>query len=331
MNAAEIAEFLADNSFNKMMHKDIKMIVRGDKGLRIQLKNIHHKLRADGTCWNRRDMTKASTLEHIQSMANAIMNNVELPQMFVQPRTGGGVQLVDGYCRNESYKIADAGGQGELWVDIRPFKGSELDALVFINGSQENEKLTDVERFELWSDIREGMRAEGLKGTLAEVAERIGVTRQRVDQVLKLGELDAEGLELVKTGQVSSAVAVAAIREHKGDGATEVLKEAVKNADGKKATTKTVAAPSVAPSLLLDMYAILAPLRSNLTKDEAYDIENYLKGEKGKPRQSDFVKVPLEEWARLTALLAEGDRQLKEKAEKAKSKNEAQKQNELTA
>lgn len=328
MNAAEIAEYLADNSYNKMMHKDIKMIVRGDKGLRIQLKNVHHKLRADGSCWNRRDMTKPSTLAHIQSMASAIMNDVELPQMFVQPRPGGGVQLVDGYCRTESYKIADASGTGELWVDIRPFKGSELDALVFINGSQENEKLTDVERFELWNDIREGMRAEGLKGTLAEVAERIGVTRQRVDQVLKLGELDAEGLEMVKSGAVSSSLAVALVREDK-ETATDALKAAVKTADGKKATVKAVAAPSVAPSLLLDMYAILAPLRSNLTKDEAYDIENYLKGEKSKPRQSDFVKVPLEEWARLTALLAEGDRQLKEKAEKAKSKKEASAQAEL--
>jgi hypothetical protein len=328
MDEHEIAAFLADNSFNKMMHKDVKMIVRGDKGLRVQLKNIHHKLRADGTCWNRRDMSKPSTVEHIQSMANAIMNGVELPQIWVQPRPGGGVQLIDGYCRTAAYWIADASGIGELWVDIRPFKGSELDALVFINGSQENEKLNDAERFELWNDIREGMRAEGLKGTLAEVAERIGVTRQRVDQVLKLGELDAEGMELVKTGQVSSSVAVAAIRDNK-ETATEVIKAAVKTADGKKATTKSVAAPTVAPSLLQDMYAILEPLRSGLTKDEAYDIENYLKGEKSKPRHSDYVQVPLEEWARLTALLAEGDRQLKEKAQKAKAKKEAAAQAEL--
>lgn len=328
MDATEIAEYLADNSFNKMMHKDIKMIVRGDKGLRIQLKDIYPKMRANGTCWNRRDMTKPSTLAHIQSIAAAIMNNVELPQLWVQPRPGGGVQLVDGYCRTEGYKIADASGLGELWVDIRPFKGSELDALVFINGSQENEKLTDVERFELWGDIREGMRAEGLKGTLAEVAERIGVTRQRVDQVLKLGELDAEGLELVKTGQVSSALAVSLVREDKAT-ATAAMQDAVKAADGKKATVKAIAPPSVAPSLLLDMYAILAPLRSNLSKDEAYDIENYLKGEKGKPRNSDFVKVPLEEWARLTALLAEGDRQLQERASKAKAKKEAEAQTEI--
>lgn len=328
MTPEEIADYLADNSFNKMMHKDIKMIVRGDKGLRIQLKDIYPKLRADGSCWNRRDMTKPSTLEHIQSMASAIMNGVELPQIWVQPRPGGGVQLVDGYCRTASYGIADAGGVGEYWVDIRPFKGSELDALVFINGSQENEKLNDVERFELWSDIRDQMRAEGLKGTLAEVAERIGVTRQRVDQVLKLGELDSEGLELVKTGQVSSSLAVALVREDKAT-ATESLKAAVKQADGKRATAKAVAPPSVSPALLQDMYAILAPLRSALTPDEAYDIESYLKGEKSKPRSSDFVKVPLEEWARLTALMAEGDRQLADKASKAQAKKEAAAQTEF--
>lgn len=328
MTPEEIAEYLVDNSYNKMAHKDVGMIKRGDKGLRIQLKNIHPKLRADGRCWNRRDMTKPSTIAHINAMADAMQNLVEFPQLWVQPRPGGGVQLVDGYCRTESYRKVDASGEGELWVDIRPFLGTELDALVFINGSQENEKLNDAERYELWSDIKAGMIAEGLKGTLAEVAERIGVTRQRVDQVLKLGELDDEGLELVREGKVTASLAVATVRSNK-ETATEVLKAAAEKAEGKKATAKNIAPPSVAPSLLQDMYAILAPLRSSLTKDEAYDIENYLKGEKNKPRQSDFVKVPLEEWARLTALLAEGDRQLKEKAEKAKAKKESAAQAEL--
>lgn len=325
MNAAELAEFLADNSFNKMQHKDVKMVIRGDKGLRIQLKNIHHKLRADGTCWNRRDMTKPSTVAHIQSMADAIMNNVELPQLWVQPRPGGGVQLVDGYCRTESYKIADASGIGELWVDIRPFKGSELDALVFINGSQENEKLNDVERFELWNDIREGMRAEGLKGTLAEVAERIGVTRQRVDQVLKLGELDAEGLDLVKTGQVSSAVAVAAIRENK-ETATETIKAAVVAAEGKKATAKTIAAPSVAPSLLQDLYQMAGNIRRSLSVPTAAAAEEFLRGQRP---ATDVVEIEVGHLARLMALQSEGDRQLEQKAAKAQSKREAAAQTEL--
>lgn len=328
MTPEEIAAYLVDNSFNKMAHKDVGMIKRGDKGLRVQLKNIHPKLRANGKCWNRRDMTKPSTIAHINAMADAMQNGVEFPQLWVQPRAGGGVQLVDGYCRTESYRKVDASGIGDLWVDIRPFTGSERDALVFINGSQENEKLNDAERFELWSDIKADMIAEGLKGTLAEVAECIGVTRQRVDQVLKLGELDEEGLELVKTGQVTASLAVAAIRADKAT-ATETLKAAAEAAQGKKATAKNIAAPAVSPSLLKDMYEILAPLRSEMTADEAYDIENYLKGEKNKPRHSDFVKVPLEDWARLTALLAEGDRQLKEKAAKAKSQKEEAAQAEL--
>lgn len=316
---------LTENSYAKMQHKDVKMIVRGDKGMRIQLKNIHHKLRADGTCWNRRDMTKPSTLAHIQSMADAIMNGVELPQLWVQVRPGGGVQMVDGYCRNESYKIADASGEGELWVDIRPFKGTELDALVFINGSQENEKLTDVERFELWSDIREGMRAEGLKGTLAEIAERIGVTRQRVDQVLKLGELDAEGLELVKTGAVSSALAVAAVRADK-ETATESLKAAAKTADGKKATAKTVALPSVAPSLLQDLYQMSGNIRRSLSVPTATAAEEFLRG--ARPG-TDLVQIEVGHLARLVALQSEGDRQLTEKASKAQAKKEAAAQTEI--
>lgn len=326
---------LVVNSFNKMIK--CGQVKKTDKGLQIRLKDMHDKKRADGTPWNRRNMTKPSTVVHVQEIATHLMNNGRVPQIEVQARPGGGVWKVDGYCRSAAYAIADAGGVGELWVDIVPFVGTELDALVRIDTSNNDQKLTPIERLDLYTSIRDTMRSMGFKGTLAEVAEQVGKTRQYVDQVFQLAELDEEGKELVETGAVSTSLAIDAVRKSKkpeseGQTATEVIKAAVAKAEsnGKgKASTSTVSEPTVSPGLLLDMYAIIAPLRSSLTPDEALDIENYLKGNKSVPRSSNFVKVPLEEWARLTALVAEGDRQVEEKREKIQARIDKAKQQDL--
>lgn len=309
---------LTVNSFNKMQHKDVKMIIRGDKGLRIQLKNIHHKQREDGSCWNRRNMTSAKTLANVQSIAHHLMTGGRVPQLEVQPRSGGGVELVDGYCRHAAYGIADASGIGDVWVDIVPFTGDELEALGRIETSGKHGGLDPIEQMDLYLSIRAELKAGGSKGTLQEIADVVKVSRQRVDQVLKLAELDDEAKALVSSGDVKAADAVKAVRA----GTVEQMKAEVK---------KPVAppAPTVAPTLLKDMYTILAPMRAKITPDEARDVELFLKGDTETPRNSDHVKVSIADWARLTSLLAEGDRQLEVKAGKAKSKDEASRQEEL--
>lgn len=320
MSEVENPVDLTFNSFNKMQHKDVKMVIRGDKGLRIQLKNIHHKLREDGTCWNRRDMTSQKTIDNVKAIAHHIMTGGRVPQLEVQPRSGGGVELVDGYCRHAAYGIADAGGLGEMWVDIVPFVGDELAALGRIETSGKHGGLEAIEQMDLYLSIRAELKAGGSKGTLQEIADVVKVSRQRVDQVLKLAELDDEAKALVATGQVKASEAVAAVR--KGAEAVEQMKAEVKKPSAPPA-------PSVAPTLLKDMYTILAPMRAKITADEARDVELFLKGDNETPRNSDHVKVSIADWARLTSLLAEGDRQLEAKAAKAQSKDQASRQEEL--
>ncbi len=314
----KIAEVdFSTNSFEKMMR--CGMIKRANTGMFIRLKDLHDKQRPDGSCWNSRNMQSEATLAYVQGIADHIFNKGQLPAIEVQPRHGGGVQVVEGYCRKAAYAIADASGtEGEIWVRIVPFDGDELAALVRQDTSDKKQAKTPLEQLDIYTRIRDQMRAQGFKGTLAEIAEQVAVSRQYVDQILKLEKLDDEGKELVADGKVSVAVAVKAVRDD-ADNATQVLQEASKSAGGKKATAATVKKakePAVSKSLLMDMHGHLLGLRNSISADAARTAERFLKGE---ANADEFVVVEVGDLARLLALLSEGDRQIlaaKEKAHK---------------
>lgn len=319
----KIAEVdFSTNSYEKMFK--CGMIKRANTGMFIRLKDLHDKLRPDGSCWNSRDMTSEKTVEYVNSIATHIFNKGQLPAIEVQPRVGGGVQKVDGYCRAAAYAIADASGtEGEIWVRIVPFDGDELAALVRQETSDKKQAKTPLEQLDIYSRIRDQMRAQGFKGTLAEIAEQVDVSRQYVDQILKLEKLDDEGKALVADGKVSVAVAVKAVRDD-ADNATQALQEASKSAGGKKATTATVKKakePAVSKSLLLDMHGHLEGLRASLDAKAALTAEKYLKGEVS---GEELVVIEVGDLARLLALLSEGDRQILAAKERAVAKSYSQ-------
>ena len=73
------------NSFNKMIQS--KMIRKDNRGLMIQLKNIHDKLREDGTCWNRRDMTTPAVRASCGSISFRSMATSVTPCAASRPLT----------------------------------------------------------------------------------------------------------------------------------------------------------------------------------------------------------------------------------------------------
>ena len=308
------------NSFNKMARAQV--IRRTDKGMWIQLKNVHDKLREDGTCWNRRDMDAPGTLENIESLIRHLNAGGEVPAIEVQARHGGGVEKVDGYCRTVAYRAVDASGIGELWIRINPFIGDELDALVRIQTSNEGLKLTPTQQLDLFQSIRDELRNMGLKGTLQEVADKVNKTRQYVDQILQLGRLDDESHAMLKSGEISTKQAIAAVRAAKGaegEHAVQVLREEIKKQVEEK--TRSLE-PTVSPSLLADMYRLIAPLPASISPKEAADVEAYLRGDREHLRNADYVMVDLAVFAKLCALLSEGSRQLESKQGKALAKKE---------
>lgn len=293
------------NSYTKMLKAGV--IKRTDSGMQIRLKDIHDRLRADGTCWNRRDMQSEKTQTNIAAIVTHLGKGGQVPPIEVKPRNGGGVEKVDGYCRTEAFRIMDASGEGDVWVSIVPFKGDDLDALARIETSNHDSKLTPIEQRDLYVSIREELKAMGEKGTLAQIADRVGCSRQYVDQILKLEGLDDEGKALVESGKAKVADAIKSVR---ASGSKQEATAALKKASQPKPVLP-------ATPILGDMYGLLGGLRSSLGKEATTAVGEFLKGDR---KATDKVMVEVGELGRLMALLAEGERQTEAKLAKAKEK-----------
>lgn len=305
------------NSFNQMIKEGV--IKRGNKGMTIQLKNLHVR-----PGFNKRSRTD-EVEEHIGGIVQHLEAGGRVPQIEVLPQEGGGVWIVEGHCRREAYTFVDASGEGELWVDIVPFEGDELAALVHIGNSNSQLKLAPMDLANLYQEARDKIaEVKGKPATLEEVAQRFHKTRQHVEQTLKLLTADAETQAMVASGEVSAGIAVKAIREHGAD-AGAALKESLADAkaQGKsKVTDKTLRGPVLPRSLLDDLYAEVGDWRSMLGVNDARAVEQVLRGE----LQGDQgIVVPVKRFARLVAILAEAERvkdvqagNLQQKAQKAK-------------
>lgn len=327
MTEATQTAVVGENTISKMVKA--KIIQARQTGLFIQIKNVHDKLRPDGSNWNSRDMNSAKTKADVDGIVKHILAGGMLPAIEVQPRADGGVQKVDGYCRAAAYAIADASGIGELWVPIVPFIGTELEALARISTSNKDSKINPLEQLDNYNRIRDQLIIDGNpKPSLQDIADVVGVSRQYVDQILKLNALDDAGKALVGEGKVTVAIAVKAVRAD-SENATALLEEAAKNAEAqgkKKATDKTAKPITIGTPLLLDIHQIGLNLRENISKDVAAVAEKFLKGDiKGDAP----VTMPVRDIAMLLAALREGDRQVEDAKAKAQAKADKAKQQSL--
>lgn len=317
-----------ENTISKMVKA--KIIQARQTGLYIQVKNIHDKLRADGTNWNSRDMTSAKTKADVEGIVAHIQSGGMLPAIVVQARPEGGVQKVDGYCRHEAYKIVDASGEeGELWVLIVPFTGTELEALAYITRSGKSNVINPLEQLDNYKRIREQLIIDGNpKPSLQDIADQVQVSRQYVDTILKLDALDDAGKAMVAEGKVTVAVAVKAVRAD-SENATALLEEAAAKAaaQGKKKANATTEKKEkeFKPSfpLLMDIHQIGLNLRENIGKDAAAKAEEFLRGDiKG----DVAVTIPVRDVAMLLAAIREGERQVEAAKANAKAKADKAKQ-----
>lgn len=315
---------VGENTISKMVKA--KIIQARQTGLFIQVKDIHDKLRPDGTNWNSRNMKSAKTKADVDGIVAHILSGGMLPSIVVQARPEGGVQKVDGYCRHEAYKIADAGGLGELWVPIVPFVGTELQALAFISTSNKDSKINPLEQLDNYKRIRQQLIDEGNeKPSLQDIADLVLVSRQYVDTILKLDALDDAGKALVAEGKVTVAVAVKAVRAD-AENATALLAEAAAKAEqnGKtKATTNNIKPITIGTPLLLDLHQIGLNMRDNISKDVAVEAEKFLRGDiKGDVE----VKMPVRDIAMMLALLRQGDDNIEKAKATAQAKADKAKQ-----
>ncbi len=170
----------------------------------------------------------------IDALAAHILAGGMVPPLEVRPRDGGGVFIVDGHRRRRAYlKVADRvrDGSGELWIPVVAFVGNDEDRVARVITSAEGRALSLLE-------VGKGYkRLLAFNWTPQRIAEKVGKTRQHVDQVLILANANSDVQQMVAAGSVSATLAINAVRKH-GDKAGGVLGGAV---DKAKAGGKTKA------------------------------------------------------------------------------------------
>lgn len=320
----------AAKSFKQMIaDKEIK---RAD-AMKVQLEDLHEEPGFNLRDLDAVDPEGVSFQDGITALAEYIAAGGTYPPLEVRPRAEGGVWLVDGHRRRLALMQLDAEGRLprtpnkdnpsklEAWISVVAFEGNDADRTARIITSQQNRRLTDLEK-------GNGCKRLAAFGwTPDQIAKKIGMTRQRVDQLLILANAPAAVQQMVKAGEVSGSVAVDVVRQH-GDDAGKVLGgelEKAKAAGKGKVTAGTMKGPSVPRGLLDDLHQAATRLHKAFTPDDLVAIDRYHRGE----ITEGSVTIPLEMAMQVHLILEEGARVLADKEQKLREKQNKAAQLEL--
>lgn len=317
-------------SFKQMIaDKEIK---RAD-AMKVQLEDIHIK-----PDFNLRDPSEIDEdgltfQQSIELLAELIFGGMQVPPLEVTPREEGGVWLVDGERRTRAFRLLDEQGRLkrtpnkddpsklEFWVPIQAFEGDEEAQEDRIFTSNKKRGLTELE-------MATGCKRSAARGRKPEeIAKRIGMTRQRVDQLLILSRAPEPVRQAMKDGKVSGAIATELVRKH-GDEAVAALEVELgkAQAQGKaKVTAGTMKGATVPRGLLDDMHVIATGMHKSFKPDDLVKIERYHRGD----ITEGTVEISLEAAMQFHLMLEESARVLADKEAKLREKADKAKQLEL--
>ncbi|MFK1372487.1 ParB/RepB/Spo0J family partition protein, partial [Pseudomonas aeruginosa] len=204
---------MAAKSFKQMIKDgDLK---RAD-AMKARLEDLHEEpgfnLRAEGE-----DLEQS-----IADLADYLHQGGIVPALEVRPREEGGMWVVDGHRRRRAYLKLDAEGRlprdpnGEFWVPIVAFGGNDAERVLRVITSQEGRKLSPLELAHGYK------RLIAFGWTVEQIAQKMGRTRQHVDQVLVVGNANTDVQQLISSGAVAATTAARIVRKH-GEKAGQVL------------------------------------------------------------------------------------------------------------
>ncbi|MFG0285591.1 MAG: ParB/RepB/Spo0J family partition protein [Phycisphaerales bacterium JB039] len=132
--------------------------------------------------------------EQLRHLADSIARSGMMQPIVVRPSAGGRFELVAGERRLRAAKLA---GLGELPAIVREIDDEGAAELALVENLQ-REDLNPVER-------ARALRALGDRFNLthAQIAERIGLERSSVTNLVRLLELESELLEMISHGLLS--------------------------------------------------------------------------------------------------------------------------------
>jgi ParB family chromosome partitioning protein len=306
----------AAKSFKSMI-KDGE-IKRAD-AMKVRLEDIHEEpgfnLRAEGE-----DLEQS-----IESLAQFIAQGGQVPPLEVRPRAEGGVWLVDGHRRRRAFgRIADSirDASGELWLPVVPFSGNDAERVARVITSQEGRKLNPLELAEGYK------RLTAFNWTPEQIAQKVGKTRQHVDQMLVLASAPTAVQQMVTSGEVAAATAVEVVRKH-GDESGAVLSgelDKAKAAGKSKVTAGTMKPKALPREIVEDLVQQVCKVSSRLTTEDRVKLDKFHRGE----ITEGTVVLDIEALLHLELCLDELKRIRADQEAKAREKADKAKQLELT-
>lgn len=194
--------------------------------------------------WNSRAINDPANVEHIDNLARSIaVNGVRQP--LTVTLDGNDVFVTDGHCRLlATFRAIEVYGAEIKSIQLVPESRHANDAERVLSQITRNagKPLTVLEQGAVF------VKLLGFGWTTSQIAEKVGLGKLRVEQILDLIADANDGIKgLVASGQVSATTAATELRNAGGDAAAAetVLKAAVvvAKAHGKsKATARDVTA-----------------------------------------------------------------------------------------
>jgi len=160
--------------------------------------------------------------DHIESIKASIMLGDTPPPLAVRLRDAQ-IILRDGHCRLEAFKRAIRAGTPIEYIDAVEWRGSDIDAVVYMVKSASGKPLDPLEVSQAYKRLR------AFNWTDARIAERFGKTEAHVRQLLLLADSDHKIQDFVRTERIAASTAVKIIQTH-GTEATQVIEAAIAEA-----------------------------------------------------------------------------------------------------
>ncbi len=208
-----------------------------DMGKRVDMYQIDPELITEEEGWNVRD-DNDELRAHIRMLADSIKEVGVLEPLTGYLKEGKPV-LTNGHCRLLAVKLARSEGAEIKLVPFRnePKTSNEADRTLSMLTRNSGKPLTGIEQ----AGVIKRLLAFGWSQT--EISKKTGFTPPHIGNLLTLAGAPVAVQEMVKQGKVSATLATEVVKSDGPEKATEVLKDAVGDAESKgkkKATKKNV-------------------------------------------------------------------------------------------
>lgn len=210
----------------------IKDIAQGRSDLyRVSPYDLH--VRED---WNERDMDDPANIEHVDQLARSMAARDENGEIQGQkvPSVGyyedGKIWIEGGHCRRLAAikAIEEYGAPKDMTIPIimSPKSATEADRVLSQIIHNNGKEFSPIEQGRVF------MRLNKLGMSNEQIAEKCGLSRVHVANLIELCQSPKPLRKLVSENKVSATLAIATLKKTKGDGkkAVEKLKAAVKEA-----------------------------------------------------------------------------------------------------